>query len=295
VDHEPAVGAGILVLDKPGGMSSAAAVDHVKRALGVKRAGHGGTLDPLATGVLPICLDEATKVASYLLADDKEYLAELVLGTETDTLDREGAILAQRSFAHVTADAIAAALAARTGEHDQIPPMFSAIKRGGVRLYKQAREGIEVEREPRRVRIDRLELRAFAGGRVTIAIACSKGTYIRSLVADLGTDLGCGAYLAELRRTRSGVFAIEDAQPLAGLTPQTARIRPFRTVLRLPEVVAPPPLVRHVRSGVQLDIAQLAGTPPEPEQFQVIDDAGALLAIAHAVAGKVVYDRVFAA
>ena len=221
---------GILVLDKPPGLTSAAAVDHVKRALGVKRAGHGGTLDPIATGVLAICLGEATKVAAYLLADDKEYVAELVLGTETDSYDRAGTITAQRSSAHVTRAAIEAALAARTGEQDQVPPMFSAIKQGGVRLYRQARNGIEVERAPRRVRIDRLELRGFERDRVTIAIACGKGTYVRSIVHDLGTDLGCGAYLAELRRTRSGMFAIDQAQTLDALEHGAApRIVPFRS------------------------------------------------------------------
>ena len=208
---------GVLVLDKPAGMSSAAAVDHVRRELRVQRAGHGGTLDPIATGVLAICVDEATKLAAYLLADDKAYEAELVLGVDTDTLDRTGEVVATRPFDHVTREAVLAALAARMGESDQVPPMFSAIKQGGVRLYKQARRGIEVERAARRIRIDRLELRAFAPPRITIAIECTKGTYVRSLVADLGADLACGAHLAELRRTRSGDFGLETAQQLGRL------------------------------------------------------------------------------
>src|SRR5690242_19342832 len=151
---------GILVLDKPAGMSSASAVDAVKKRLGAARAGHGGTLDPLATGVLPICLDEATKLAQYLLADDKAYEAELLFGVETDTLDRTGTVTATREVA-VTGEQFLAALAKRTGEQDQIPPMFSAIKQNGKRLYRHARAGIEVEREPRRIRIDALELLHF--------------------------------------------------------------------------------------------------------------------------------------
>jgi tRNA pseudouridine55 synthase len=292
VDHERPV-TGILVLDKPTGITSAAAVDKVKRALGVKRAGHGGTLDPIATGVLPICLGEATKIASYLLADDKHYDAELVLGIETDTLDRAGAIVAQKSIDGVTREALAAALAKRTGEHDQVPPMYSAIKQGGVRLYKQARAGIEVERAPRRVRIDHLALRAFAGARATIEISCSKGTYVRSLVADIGRDLGCGAYLAELRRTRSGIFTLAQAQRLDAL--DVTRVVHIRDVLRLPVVVVPAELVARVLSGVQLrlDGAVILTVPPEPEQFQLVNDAGTLLAIAHVTAGRIIYDRVF--
>ena len=166
---------GILVLDKPAGMSSASAVDAVKKRLGAARAGHGGTLDPLATGVLPICLDEATKLAQYLLADDKAYDAELLLGVETDTLDRTGTITATREVS-VTREQFLAALGKRTGEQDQIPPMFSAIKQGGTRLYHHARAGIEVEREPRRIRIDALELLHFEPPHARISIACSPCT-----------------------------------------------------------------------------------------------------------------------
>ena len=144
MDHDPVNG--ILVLDKPAGFSSAQAVDHVKRAFYVKRAGHGGTLDPIATGVLAICLGEGTKIAQYLLADDKTYRAELELGRETDTLDRTGETIAERDPSGVTREMIVAALAHRLGEQDQIPPMYSAIKQDGVRLYKQARRGIEVDR-----------------------------------------------------------------------------------------------------------------------------------------------------
>lgn len=279
---------GILILDKPAGMSSAFAVDAVKKRLGAQRAGHGGTLDPIATGVLPICLDEATKLAQYLLADDKGYDADLLLGVETDTLDRTGTVTATRPVS-VTREAVARALAARTGEQDQIPPMYSAIKQGGVRLYHRARAGEEIEREPRRIRIDSLELLAFDPPRLRIAIACSKGTYVRSLIADLGTDLGCGAHMTELRRTRSGVFTLAQAHDLDRL--DHPRLVAMIDATRLPRVTANDELVAKIKNGVQLP-QELFGSPVA-ERFQLLDEAQALVAIAHVERGKLVYDRVF--
>jgi tRNA pseudouridine55 synthase len=278
---------GVLVLDKPAGMSSAGAANKVKRALGASRAGHGGTLDPFATGVLPICLGEATKLAGYLLAEDKAYEADIRLGVETDTLDRTGVVTANREVA-VTREQVVAALAARMGEHDQVPPMYSAIKQGGVRLYHRARAGEEVERAPRRVRIDRLELLDFAPPRLRVAIACSKGTYVRSLVADLGTDLGCGAHVAELRRTQAGRFTLAQAVTLDAL--DLSRLVPMAQATGLPSVVTPSELLRQIRSGLQLPLEAFGATA---DQFQLVDAAGNLLAVAHGEAGKVVYDRVF--
>ena len=284
----------MLVIDKPSGKSSAATVEHVKRALGVERAGHGGTLDPLATGVLPVCLNAATKLAGYLLAEDKAYEADGILGAETDTLDRTGRIVAEASVA-VTEAALRAALASRCGEQEQVPPMFSAIKQGGVRLYLRARAGEEVERAPRRIRIDRLELLAFEPPRFRIAIACSKGTYVRSIVADLGTDLGCGAHLAELRRTRSGRFAIEHAVALDRLAEVelAERLIPLGRATDLPIVVAPDDYLVSIRSGVQLSTEAFPGELPA--QFQLLDTAHRLVAIAHPDRGRLVYDRVFPA
>lgn len=303
---------GVLVLDKPAGVSSAGAVDRVKRALGADRAGHGGTLDPIATGVLPVCLGAATKLAQYLLADDKAYEAEGLLGVVTDTLDRTGRVIAERSV-EVTEAALRAALARRVGEQAQVPPAFSAIKRGGVRMYRRARAGEEVELAPRQIRIDRLELLAFDPPRFRIAVACSKGTYIRSLIADLGEDAGCGAHLAELRRTRSGRFRIEDAILLERVVPGAvaAHLVPLTAAAGLPSIAVAAELVGPVRSGVQLPLAVLGAAlpgaagpalparpepPGDPEvepRFQLVDPAGRLLAIAHARAGRVVYDRVF--
>lgn len=282
---------GVLVLDKPAGMSSASAVEHVKRRLGAKRAGHGGTLDPIATGVLPICLDEATKLAQYLLADDKEYEADLQLGVETDTLDRTGQVTAVRDASHVTRAQIEAALVARTGEHEQLPPIFSAIKQQGVRMYHRARAGEAIERTPRRVRIDRLALLDFAPPIARIAIACSKGTYVRSLIADLGNDLGCGAHMTELRRTRSGVFSIEMAHDLDRL--DNFRLVPMVDATRLPRVIAPPDLIAKVRNGLQMPPEILGISPEKFERFQLLDEAGALVAVGHVEGTKTLYDRVF--
>lgn len=295
---------GVLVLDKPAGLSSAGAVDRVKRALRADRAGHGGTLDPLATGVLPICLGAATKLAQYLLADDKAYEAEGVLGVTTDTLDRTGRVVAERPVA-VTEAALRAAIARRLGEQDQVPPAFSAIKQDGERMYRRALRGEAVELPPRRIRIDRLELLAFDPPRFRIAVACSKGTYIRSLVADLGEDVGSGAHLAELRRTRSGRFRIEDAIPLERVAPATiaAHLVPLPAATGLPSIAVGAALIGPIRSGVQLSLAALAPLAAEgegaarsgaaPERFQLVDEGGRLLAIAHARGGIVVYDRVF--
>jgi tRNA pseudouridine55 synthase len=279
---------GVLVIDKPAGMSSATAVEHVRRGLHVDRAGHGGTLDPLATGVLAVCVGSATKLAQFLLADDKAYEAEGVLGVQTDTLDRTGRIV-DESTASVTREQLIAALAGHLGPQAQIPPMYSAIKQGGVRLYHRARAGEEVERAPRQIRIDRLELLAFEPPRFRIAIACSKGTYIRSLVADLGKAVAAGAHLAELRRTRSGPFTIEQAIALDRLTEAT--LIPPAHATDLPAVTVPQPLVEQIFNGVQLPVATFGADGLD--RFQLLDEHGQLLAVAHPQDGRTVYDRVF--
>ncbi|HVK87779.1 MAG TPA: tRNA pseudouridine(55) synthase TruB [Kofleriaceae bacterium] len=286
---------GVLVVDKPVGLSSAAVVDKVKRAVRANRAGHGGTLDPLATGVLPVCLGAATKLAAYLLADDKAYEAEGILGVTTDTLDRTGAVTATHPV-NVTREQLLAAMAARTGEQAQIPPMFSAIKQGGVRLYERARAGEEVERAPRRIRIDRLELLAFEPPRFRVAIECSKGTYVRSLVADLGADVGCGAHLSELRRTRSGRFSIAQAVPLdrvvAGDLDVAANLISLRDAVDLPAVTVGPEFLPVIKYGNMLPLERFGAEGLE--RFLLVDQAGQLLAICHADEGRIRYDRVIA-
>ena len=211
---------GILILDKPMGVTSNRALQSVKYLYNAAKAGHTGSLDPLATGVLPLCLGEATKFSQYLLDADKAYQSTFVLGTTTDTSDAEGQVLEVRDTSGIGEADVVAALQQFEGEIEQIPSMFSAIKQGGQPLYKLARKGLEVERKSRQVVIKTLQLRAFRGGEkpeVDIYMECSKGTYVRSLAEDLGQALGCGAFVSALRRTQAGPFGIEDSVTLSAL------------------------------------------------------------------------------
>lgn len=207
---------GIIVINKPAGRTSHDIVYEVKKTVGAKKAGHTGTLDPLATGVLPICINEATKIAQYLTQDDKEYRATMQLGIRTDTLDIEGNITG-RSEPDVTREDVEKALGRMTGLIEQSPPVFSAVKYKGKALYKWARQGISVQAGARTVEIQRIGVTDFSPPYVTFEVACSKGTYIRSICSDAGEMLGCGACLTELERTRSGAFTSGMAVSLAGL------------------------------------------------------------------------------
>lgn len=211
---------GILVLDKPQGFSSNQALQIVKRLYGAAKAGHTGSLDPLATGVLPLCFGEATKFSQYLLDADKAYESTFIFGIATNTGDAEGEILEQHDGSGLTAADLERALAGFRGEIEQVPSMYSAIKQNGQPLYKLARQGVEVERKSRTVHIKTLELRDFREGdkpEADIYIECSKGTYVRSLAEDLGSLLACGAHVGALRRTRAGPFGIGDAVSLGTL------------------------------------------------------------------------------
>ena len=216
---------GVLNLNKPPKLTSRQAVDCVKRILDIKKAGHGGTLDPDATGVLLICLGDGTKLFEALQTGTKEYEGTLILGVTTDTLDANGQIIETADTSQITTDQIRSACQQFIGEIEQMPPMFSAVKHKGKPLYKLARQGIEVERRSRRVFIESIELQSCNIPEVRVRVVCSKGTYIRVLAADVGTALGCGAHLSELTRTRSGVFKIEEAHTLDSLkrTPEFAR------------------------------------------------------------------------
>src|SRR5690606_17339376 len=204
---------GVLLLDKPTGLSSNAALMRARRALGGARAGHGGTLDPLASGLLPLLFGEATKFAHGLLDADKTYLAEIRLGLATTTGDAEGEVRADRRdrVAGIDMPRCMEVVQGFIGEIDQVPPMHSALKRDGKPLYEYARAGQVLERPARRVRIHGIESLGFDGERLRIRVACSKGTYIRVLAEDIGEALGCGAHLSALRRERVGALAIEDA------------------------------------------------------------------------------------
>lgn len=218
---------GVLLLDKPLGLSSNDALQKARRLFSAAKGGHTGTLDPLASGLLPLCFGEATKFSADLLDADKTYEAELKLGVETDTGDAEGQVTATATV-NVEKAQFLALLPQFTGPIEQVPPMHSALKRDGRPLYELARKGIEVERAPRAVTIHALELLEFAGDLVRIRVSCSKGTYIRVLAADLGRALGCGAHLTALRRTRVGALDLHGAVTLAELEALAEEARPER-------------------------------------------------------------------
>ncbi len=205
---------GIFLLDKPAGISSNAALQRVKRLFGARKAGHTGTLDVLATGLLPICFGEATKVCAFLLDADKGYAADFRLGVVTKTGDSEGEVVRRRSPATVDLASATRAAARFIGAIQQVPPMYSALKRNGQPLYKLARQGIEVERAPRTVVIHRIEVTSLAGDVMSVEVRCSKGTYIRTLAEDIGEVLGCGAHVSSLRREHAGPYSLAHARTL---------------------------------------------------------------------------------
>ena len=225
---------GVLLLDKPSGPSSNTVLQRAKRLLGAARAGHTGTLDPLASGLLVITVGEATKFSGALLEADKAYRARLKLGEGTSTGDAEGTVLS-RSEVAVSEGALRAALERFRGEIEQVPPMYAAIKRQGRPLYDYARRGEQVDRAPRRVAIRRLDLESFEGETADLYVECSKGTYIRTLAEDIGTVLGCGAHLAALERLAVGPFTLEQSVKLEDLEGVSSNRR--RECLLLPQAL----------------------------------------------------------
>ncbi len=202
---------GVLLVDKEEGWTSHDVVNCVRRRFQVKKVGHCGTLDPMATGLLVLVLGRATKLSAQLSGQDKWYEGTIRLGVETSTHDREGEVLATHSCKDVTPDDVRKIFAEFEGEQLQVPPMVSAVKKGGKPLYKLARKGIEVEREPRRIVVHAFDPIHVEMPHVEFSLHCSKGTYVRTLCDDIGRELGCGAHLHSLRRTRSGVFELDNA------------------------------------------------------------------------------------
>lgn len=250
---------GVLLLDKPSGMTSNAALQCAKRLLNAAKAGHTGTLDPMATGLLPLTFGEATKFSQVLLDADKSYDATLRLGVETDTGDAEGTAVTEAPVAVDLPD-IERALVRFTGLIEQVPPMYSALKRDGKPLYEYARAGVEVERAPRQVRIHTLGLVEAVGDMIRLHVDCSKGTYIRTLATDVGRALGCGAHLVALRRTRIGPFDVGQAVALAaleaaGIDERTGFLEASDLlVLHLPQMNLDGEQARAIRQGRVLDV-----------------------------------------
>lgn len=260
---------GFLIIDKPPGVTSFSMVALVRRLTGVKRVGHAGTLDPPATGVLPVAVGQAARLIEYLDDAPKTYVARVRFGVATDTYDAEGAFTATRDASGVTAEAVQQALPAFIGVIVQTPPLYSAIKVAGKPLYKYAREGAAVEVAARVVRVDGIDLRSFdpAVAEAEIEVRCGKGTYIRSLAQDLGVSLGCGAHLTSLRRTSSGGFGIDDAHAPAEIESVAAEGRlselllaPDRAVERRPAAIFAADHTLDVRSGRHVRIESAAGS-----------------------------------
>ena len=272
---------GVLLLDKPAGCSSTAALARAKRLLGSPKAGHTGTLDPFATGLLPLVFGEATKFARFLIDAPKAYRATLRLGVETTTGDPEGEVAARRPV-QVDAAAVDAVLARFRGQQEQVPPMHSAVRVGGRRLYDIARQGGEVERAPRSVLIERLERESLSGDHLEIDVACSKGTYVRTLAMEIGEALGCGAHLVALRRTASGPFRLEDALTLdaleqAGVEGARAHLLPLETLVAgLPAWVSGAEEARRFTQGQEIPAADAAAGA----EFALFGPGGRFLGVA---------------
>ncbi len=262
---------GVLIIDKPAGLTSYEVVDRVKRILKIKKVGHGGTLDPFTTGVLLILIGQATKLSQFLIKDSKLYQAVMKLGVETDTQDLTGKVTHRCEVLGLRESAIRETFAAFTGKISQLPPMYSAVKHRGVPLYRLARKGKQVERKLRAVTIYQLKICRIELPNIYFETSCSSGTYIRTLAADIGRRLGCGAHLTELRRIKSGAFGIEQAITLRDLEAAVEQgsvgkwIIPLAQVLAgLPQIQAGEALALKIRQGKLITARDLRGSSLPP-------------------------------
>jgi tRNA pseudouridine55 synthase len=291
---------GILLVDKPAGISSAEVVRRVKSRVKPARVGHLGTLDPFATGLLPIMIGEATKLAPFIDGGDKEYAGLIRLGVETDTLDRDGAEVRRAEVPAISAEEIARVAAQFTGAIEQVPPVFSAIKRGGVPLYRLARRGDDVPPpEKRSVEIRHIDLKYEAPDAIRFVATCSPGTYARSLARDIGVALGTVAHLEELRRTRNGTFSIADASTLDSVVaaldsgaPPHGLIGLREALAGIAEVVVDAGSEKRLRNGDSRALD--SQVPPGGPLFMVISTSGELIAVARATSRvTAIVERIF--
>jgi tRNA pseudouridine55 synthase len=287
---------GLLLVDKPAGISSAAVVARVRRVFSGVKAGHTGTLDPFATGLLPLCLGEGTKLASYLTDADKGYEGTIRLGLTTDTLDRTGAVTSTSPVPALDDARLEEIAEEFRGHIEQVPPSYSAIKRGGRPMYELARRGEAPELEARAVRVDRLELKVVAADRIAVTIDCSKGFYVRSLAHDIGARIGCGAVLDDLRRTRVGDLVVDAATRLEAIEaagPGQANVIPLEEAashLRRIDIAASE--AESLRLGRQSPLLRIP--PGQPGERLRIVSAGGLVAVAAFEDRLWVLERVFA-
>lgn len=283
---------GILPVDKPLGWTSHDVVARVRRLAGQKAVGHAGTLDPLATGVLVLVLGGATRLSDQLMGSTKVYCAEVVLGAVTATDDAEGEMLRQSPVTGIDREAIEEAVAHFVGSIEQVPPRYAAVRKGGERLYVLARRGETVDPEPRRVTIERIEVLSWESPRLRLRVVCGAGTYIRSLARDVGEDLGSGAYLHALRRTRSGTIWLEETVDLSSLQGreevERALLPPDRAVIDWPALVLDGREEALIRTGRAVEIPN-----PAEGSVRLYGSSGDLVALGRVVAGRIEPYRVF--
>lgn len=284
---------GIIVLDKPNGKTSHDMVSFMRRLTGIRRIGHTGTLDPMATGVLPICIGSAAKVSDMLTETDKRYRAEFVLGIETDTEDISGSVLEKREVAVSEAE-IREAVLSFVGKISQIPPMYSAIKQNGKKLYELARQGIEVERQPREVTIHSIDILDISENTVAIDVLCSKGTYIRTLCADIGKKLKTGACMTSLRRTAAGMFTIENSYTVEELEKRRDEISdlliPTENVFAdLPPIYLNEKQTRSIVNGVRMTWRDGI----ENQSYRLYNEKREFLCVSRCVEGKLQLEKSF--
>lgn len=288
---------GIIVLDKPLGKTSHDMVYFVRRLTGIKKVGHTGTLDPQATGVLPVCIGKATKAADMLTFSDKKYRAELIFGMTTDTQDAEGEVLSECPFVS-TKEQVEKVIASFIGDIKQIPPMYSAIKIDGKKLYELAREGLEVKRKERNVTIYSIDIVSLdmEEGRAVIDVHCSKGTYIRTLCEDIGIALGCGAYMNTLRRTQSSIFTLDDSYTQSELLAIKEKngldevLISLDTIFsHLEKLVVNDKQTQRVKDGVRISAAGIV----DGHQYRIYDNNDNFLCVSTASNGRLVLDKSF--
>lgn len=265
---------GILLVDKPADITSAGVVREVKRRLRVAKIGHLGTLDPFATGLLPLALGEGTKVVSFLSQGEKSYVGVIALGRLTDTLDATGEVVARAAVPSLAPGILEEVARRFRGTIEQVPPMFSALKRGGIPLYELARKGVDIDREPRQVHIESLSLTVASAAEISISVRCSKGTYVRSLACDIAAALGTVGHLASLRRTTFGSFEVASAIPLGSLTAETELpiLSPRVALSGLREIEIDAQLATRIRKGQQVAVASLLAAPSPSEIAKVLCD-----------------------
>jgi tRNA pseudouridine55 synthase len=276
---------GILLIDKPEGPSSAQVVHAVKVSLGAKKVGHLGTLDPFASGLLLLGIEEGTKIADIFLGASKSYRGIMVLGVSTDSQDATGKVVETRPVPVLSGERLRRLAQQFTGDLQQVPPMFSALKKGGVRLYRLARQGQEVPRAPRAVRVERLALTQLSAVEIELEVTCSSGTYVRTLAADMGAALCCGAHLKSLRRLSCGQLTIEDAVTLEALErPRALSAQAFLPMAaalgHIPSVAWEHRWIARLRMGQQEVLGQLSRPRAGETQLRILDHTGKLAGLA---------------